>query len=88
MAAAAVPYSSTLTVCHPIPTPNGPSVSTARRAQHIPNCSSSQAGSAVPGKTLGTPWWANRDGPPEEKGSYAYQQDFVNYHLGVFATKP
>jgi beta-glucuronidase len=31
---------------------------------------------------------ANRDGPPEEKGSYAYQQDFVNYHLGVFATKP
>jgi beta-glucuronidase len=31
---------------------------------------------------------ANRDGPPEEKGTYAYQQDFVNYHLGVFATKP
>jgi beta-glucuronidase len=31
---------------------------------------------------------ANREGPPEEKGSYAYQQDFVNYQLGVFATKP
>jgi beta-glucuronidase len=31
---------------------------------------------------------ANRDGPPEEKGTFAYQQDFVNYHLGVFATKP
>jgi beta-glucuronidase len=31
---------------------------------------------------------ANRDGPPEEPGSYAYQQDFVNYQLGVFATKP
>jgi beta-glucuronidase len=31
---------------------------------------------------------ANRDGPPEEKGTYAYQQDFVNYHLGVFAARP
>jgi beta-glucuronidase len=31
---------------------------------------------------------ANRDGPPEEKGTYAYQQGFVNYHLGVFASKP
>jgi beta-glucuronidase len=30
---------------------------------------------------------ANRDGPVEEKGTYAFQQDFVNYHLGVFATK-
>jgi beta-glucuronidase len=31
---------------------------------------------------------ANRDGPAEEKGTWAFQQDFVNYHLGVFATKP
>jgi beta-glucuronidase len=31
---------------------------------------------------------ANRDGPPEEKGTYAFQRDFVNFHLGVFATKP
>jgi beta-glucuronidase len=31
---------------------------------------------------------ANRDGPPEEKGTYQFQQDFVNYHLNVFATKP
>jgi beta-glucuronidase len=31
---------------------------------------------------------ANRDGPAEEKGTYAYQQDFVNYQLGVFAAKP
>ena len=30
---------------------------------------------------------ANRDGPPEEKGSYAFQQDFVNFHLGVYASK-
>ena len=28
---------------------------------------------------------ANREGPVEEKGTYAFQQDFVNYHLGVFA---
>jgi len=31
---------------------------------------------------------ANRDGPPEEHGTYAFQQDFVNFHLGVYATKP
>jgi beta-glucuronidase len=31
---------------------------------------------------------ANRDGPVEEKGTYLHQQDFVNYHLGVYATKP
>jgi beta-glucuronidase len=31
---------------------------------------------------------ANREGPVEEKGTYAFQQDFVNYHLGVYATKP
>jgi beta-glucuronidase len=31
---------------------------------------------------------ANRDGPVEEKGTYEFQQDFVNYHLGVYATKP
>jgi beta-glucuronidase len=31
---------------------------------------------------------ANRDGPAEEKGTYAYQRDFVNFHLGVFASKP
>ena len=31
---------------------------------------------------------ANRDGPIEEKGTWAFQQDWVNFHLGVFATKP
>src|SRR4051794_32195343 len=31
---------------------------------------------------------ANRDGPVEEKGTYAFQQDFVSFHLGVYATKP
>jgi beta-glucuronidase len=31
---------------------------------------------------------ANRDGPVEEKGTYAFQEDFVRFHLGVFATKP
>ncbi|MDQ3850700.1 MAG: beta galactosidase jelly roll domain-containing protein [Actinomycetota bacterium] len=31
---------------------------------------------------------ANRDGPVEEKGTYAFQQDFVNFHLGVYASKP
>src|SRR5215213_15247 len=31
---------------------------------------------------------ANRDGPLEEKGTYAFQDDFVRFHLGVFASKP
>jgi beta-glucuronidase len=31
---------------------------------------------------------ANRDGPVEEKGTYQFQQDFVNYHLGIYETKP
>src|SRR4051794_24409111 len=31
---------------------------------------------------------ANRDGPVEEKGTWAFQQDFINYHLGVYASKP
>jgi len=31
---------------------------------------------------------ANRDGPVEEKGTYAFQSDFVRYHLGVYASKP
>jgi beta-glucuronidase len=31
---------------------------------------------------------ANREGPPEEKGTYAFQRDYVNFHLGVFASKP
>jgi len=31
---------------------------------------------------------ANREGPQEEKGTYSFQQDFVRFHLGVFASKP
>ncbi|MDQ3630799.1 MAG: beta galactosidase jelly roll domain-containing protein [Actinomycetota bacterium] len=31
---------------------------------------------------------ANRNGPVEEKGTYEFQSDFVNYHLGVYATRP
>jgi beta-glucuronidase len=31
---------------------------------------------------------ANRAGPASEKGTYAFQQDFLTYHLNVFATKP
>ena len=27
---------------------------------------------------------ANRVGPVEEKGTYAFQQDFVNFHFGVY----
>ena len=30
---------------------------------------------------------ANRDGPVEEKGTWAFQQDFINYHLATYATK-
>ncbi len=31
---------------------------------------------------------ANRDGPVEEKGTYAFQSEFVRYQLGVFAATP
>ncbi|CAN5240353.1 beta-glucuronidase [soil metagenome] len=31
---------------------------------------------------------ANREGPVEEKGTFSYQQDFVNYHLAVHGSKP
>lgn len=31
---------------------------------------------------------ANRDGPVEEKGTFQFQQDFVNFHLGTYSTRP
>jgi beta-glucuronidase len=31
---------------------------------------------------------ANRDGPAEEKGTYQFQDDFIQFHLGVFAATP
>ncbi|MGI8921901.1 MAG: glycoside hydrolase family 2 protein [Solirubrobacteraceae bacterium] len=31
---------------------------------------------------------ANRDGPPEERGTYQFQQNFVRSSLGIFETKP
>ena len=31
---------------------------------------------------------ANRDGPVEERGTYAFQSNSVAYHLGVFAARP
>jgi beta-glucuronidase len=31
---------------------------------------------------------ANREGPGTEKGTYAFQQDFLSYHVGVFAARP
>jgi beta-glucuronidase len=31
---------------------------------------------------------ANREGPAEERGTYAFQRDFYNFHNSVYATKP
>ncbi len=31
---------------------------------------------------------ANRDGPVEEKGTFAYQREYVNFNLGTFPSKP
>jgi beta-glucuronidase len=31
---------------------------------------------------------ANREGPVEEKGTWAFQQEFVNYHMAVMGSKP
>ena len=31
---------------------------------------------------------ANRNGPETEKGTYQFQENFLRFHLQVFATKP
>ncbi len=31
---------------------------------------------------------ANRSGPVEEKGTFEFQRDFVNFHLGIYGGKP
>src|SRR3954452_4848739 len=31
---------------------------------------------------------ANRDGPEEEKGTYAFQQEFMRFHLATYAKRP
>lgn len=31
---------------------------------------------------------ANRNGPIEEKGTFEFQQDFIRFHMGVYASKP
>jgi beta-glucuronidase len=31
---------------------------------------------------------ANREGPVEEKGTYGFQQEFVDYHMSVLGSKP
>jgi beta-glucuronidase len=31
---------------------------------------------------------ANRDGPVEEKGTYAFQSQFIQFAMGVYASKP
>lgn len=31
---------------------------------------------------------ANREGPLDEKGTYAFQQDFLRYHLSVYDSRP
>jgi beta-glucuronidase len=31
---------------------------------------------------------ANRNGPVEEKGTFQFQQDYINYHYDVYKTKP
>jgi len=47
--------------------------------------------SCYPGKALMVTEFGfdgNRVGPVEEYGTYAFQSDAIQYHLGVFATKP
>jgi beta-glucuronidase len=31
---------------------------------------------------------ANRDGPPDEKGTYDYQKEFMRFHLATYAKRP
>ena len=50
-----------------------------------------QCARAIPNKAIMVSEFgaeANRDGPVEEKGTWAYQREFVNFNLATFATKP
>ncbi|HEV2768552.1 MAG TPA: glycoside hydrolase family 2 TIM barrel-domain containing protein, partial [Solirubrobacteraceae bacterium] len=68
------------------PGPNGQIADRELLSQYL-----DQARACYPDKALAITEFgaeANRSGPVEERGTFEFQQDFINYHLGVFATKP
>jgi beta-glucuronidase len=68
------------------PGPNGQIADRTALSEYLDSVRACYPGKAVVISEFGAE--ANRDGPVEEKGTYLHQQDFVNYHLGVYATKP
>ena len=68
------------------PGPNGQIADRELLSQYL-----DQARACYPDKALAITEFgaeANRSGPVEERGTFEFQQDFIKYHLGVFATKP
>jgi len=68
------------------PGPNGQTADRTLLPQYLDSIRTCYPDKAVVVSEFGAE--ANRDGPVEEKGTYAFQQDFVRFHLGVLATKP
>ena len=68
------------------PGPNGQTADRTLLPQYLDSVHACYPDKAVVVSEFGAE--ANRDGPVEEKGTFAFQQDFVRFHLGVIATKP
>lgn len=68
------------------PGPNGQIADRSLLSQYLDSVRQCYADKAVVVSEFGAE--ANRSGPVEEKGTFEFQSDFVNYHLGVYATKP
>jgi beta-glucuronidase len=68
------------------PGPNGQIFDRTKLSGYLDAVHDCYAGKAIVVSEFGAE--ANRDGPAEEKGTWAFQQDWINFQLGTFATKP
>jgi len=68
------------------PGPNGQIADRSLLSQYLDSVRQCYPNKAIVVSEFGAE--ANRSGPVEEKGTFEFQADFVNYHLGVYATKP
>ena len=68
------------------PGPNGQTFDRTRLSAYLDQVRACYPDKAIVVSEFGAE--ANRDGPVEEKGTWGFQQEFVNYHMSVFATKP
>ena len=68
------------------PGPNGQIADRTTLPEYLDGVRACYPGKAVVISEFGAE--ANRSGPVEEKGTFEHQQDFVNFHHSVYATKP